>query len=190
MPTPYWDVKATFEIYGCTYKAKCARQEIGKKVEADTVVKKCRGKIGEIEKVSVKSLREKPPIPFDLCKLQTEAYRLFRYTPRRTARVAERLYLRTLISYPRTSSQKLPSVINYRGILNGLSKKPIYRRLASELLEKEKLKPMEGKKEDPAHPAVYPTGNLPTRALSESEKKIWNLIESLMIFRMLMSSMV
>ncbi|UCE29108.1 MAG: DNA topoisomerase I [Candidatus Bathyarchaeota archaeon] len=176
VPTPYWGIKATFEKYGCAYEAKYARQKIEKRIEADTVVKKCRGKIGEIEKIGVKNLRQKPPIPFDLGKLQTEAYRLFRYKPRRTARVAERLYLKTLISYPRTSSQRLPSIINYRRILKGLSKKLVYGRLASELLKKEKLKPMEGKKEDSSHPAVYPTGNLPARALSESEKKIWDLV--------------
>jgi len=176
VPTPYWDIKAMVEIKGSRYEAEYERKEIEKKVEADTVVEKCRRKIGEIEKINVKNFRQMPPIPFDLGKLQTEAYSLFRYTPRRTAGIAERLYLNALISYPRTSSQKLPPIINYRAILKALGKKPAYRKLASELLEKEELKPREGTKEDPAHPAVYPTGNLPTRALSEPEKKVWDLI--------------
>jgi DNA topoisomerase-1 len=51
-----------------------------------------------------------------------------------------------------------------------------YKKLASKLLKKEELKPREGRKDDPAHPAVYPTGNLPERALSDQERKIWDLI--------------
>jgi DNA topoisomerase-1 len=108
--------------------------------------------------------------------MQSEAYRLFGYNPRRTVNLAEHLYLDALISYPRTSSQKLPSTINYKAILAGLRRKSAYRKLASELLMLERLKPKEGKKEDPAHPAVYPTGNLPERKLNTSERKLWDLI--------------
>jgi DNA topoisomerase-1 len=90
--------------------------------------------------------------------------------------IAQRLYLDALISYPRTSSQKLPPIIDYKKILNALSRKPAYKKLASKLLEKKELKPREGAKEDPAHPAVYPTGKLPKRKLSEPEKRVWDLV--------------
>ena len=49
----------------------------------------------------------------------------------------------------------------------------MYKR---QLLSKEKLVPREGKKEDPAHPAIYPTGNMPDRELSEPERRIWDLV--------------
>jgi DNA topoisomerase-1 len=117
-----------------------------------------------------------PPAPFDLGTLQGEAYGLLGYTPMRTSSIAQRLYLDALISYPRTSSQKLPSAINYRTILTNLSKSPEYKKLAVELLAKTELKPNEGKKEDPAHPAIYPTGNLPERALEVSERNLLDLI--------------
>jgi DNA topoisomerase-1 len=38
------------------------------------------------------------------------------------------------------------------------------------------LKPNEGKSEDPAHPAIYPTGNRPQKDLNSSERRIWDLI--------------
>ena len=176
VPKPYWSIDAEVEIKGSAYKVEYERKKIRRRIEADEVVEDCRGKIGKVERIDVRKYRQKPPIPFDLGKLQTEAYSLFGYTPRRTAGIAQRLYLEALISYPRTSSQKLPPAINYRAILKALTKKPAYKKLASKLLKKEELKPREGKKEDPAHPAVYPTGNLPERELSDQEKKIWDLI--------------
>jgi len=57
-----------------------------------------------------------------------------------------------------------------------LSKEASYKKLVSELLKKGELKPVEGKKEDPAHPAIYPTGNLPENELSQQEKRIWDLV--------------
>ncbi|MEM3798223.1 MAG: DNA topoisomerase, partial [Candidatus Bathyarchaeia archaeon] len=73
-------------------------------------------------------------------------------------------------------SQKLPPAINYEGILKSLSAVPEYKNLAAELLAKKELKPNEGKKEDPAHPAIYPTGKLPERVLEEPERRIWDLV--------------
>ncbi|MFQ6064405.1 MAG: DNA topoisomerase I [Candidatus Bathyarchaeia archaeon] len=176
VPKPYWSINAKVEIQGSAYEVEYERKKIGRRVEADKIVEDCRGRTGKIESIDTREYRQAPPIPFDLGKLQTEAYSLFGYTPRRTAGIAQRLYLEALISYPRTSSQKLPPAINYRAILKALSKKPAYKRLASKLLQKKELKPREGKKEDPAHPAVYPTGNLPERPLSDQEKKIWDLV--------------
>jgi DNA topoisomerase-1 len=176
VPTPYWSIRAAVEIKGNTYEVEYEKKTFEKLAEAEAVVKACKGKRGKIENIEEKSSQQMPPIPFDLGALQTEAYSLFGYTPRRTANIAERLYLEALISYPRTSSQKLPPVIGYQAILEGLSKERAYKRLAAELLKKGELKPREGAKEDPAHPAVYPTGNLPERPLDESERRIWDLV--------------
>jgi DNA topoisomerase-1 len=176
VPTPYWEINAEAEILNSMVEAEYERKRIETRVEADAVVRACAGKTGEIMKVDVRKVHQKPPIPFDIGTLQREAYSLFGYTPRRTLGIAQRLYLDALISYPRTSSQKLPPMIDYRKILNSLKRKPAYKKLASKLLEKKALKPREGAKEDPAHPAVYPTGNLPEKPLGIPEKRIWDLI--------------
>lgn len=176
VPTPYWEVKTEVEIDGSVFEAEYEKKKIGTKSEADTILDACKGKDGQVEKIDVRKIRQMPPIPFDLGALQSEAYSHFGYTPRRTSNIAQRLYLDALISYPRTSSQKLPPAINYKAILKNLRKASQYKKLAAELLAKPQLTPREGKKEDPAHPAIYPTGNLPERVLDDSERKVWDLI--------------
>jgi DNA topoisomerase-1 len=176
VPTPYWSIKATVRIGNSIFEAEYEKKVIEIKEEADAIVNACKGKKGEIEKIETKKLQQMPPLPFDLGSLQSEAYRLFRYTPMRTSKIAQRLYLDALISYPRTSSQKLPPAIGYETILKKLGKTREYHALATELIAKPELKPNEGKKEDPAHPAIYPTGNLPERVLDSAEKNIWNLV--------------
>ena len=109
-----------------------------------------------------------PNPPFNLTSLQMEAYRLHGFTPARTLQIAQSLYLAGLISYPRTSIQKLPDSINYREILSNIAKQ--YK--AENLIKRSK--PIEGKKSDPAHPSIYPTGEI--QNLSGEEEKIYNLI--------------
>jgi DNA topoisomerase-1 len=176
VPTPYWEIKAEIEIDGTTFEAEYEKDIIETKSEANAILNECKGKDGEVEKIEVKQFQQLPPTPFDLGALQSEAYSLFGYTPMRTSDIAQRLYLDALISYPRTSSQKLPPTINYEEILKNLGKAPEYKKLTAELLAKPELKPKEGKKDDPAHPAIYPTGNLPERVLSDQERNLWDLV--------------
>jgi len=109
-----------------------------------------------------------PNPPFDLTTLQTEAYRLHGITPSKTLQTAQSLYLAGLISYPRTSSQKLPDSIDYHLILKKIAK----RYYAERLIKREK--PVQGKKSDLAHPSIYPTGEM--QILSGDEERVYNLI--------------
>jgi len=95
VPIPYWEIKAEVEIKKSTYEVEYERKKIEKKAEAEAVVRACMDRRGEIRKVDVRKFRQKPPIPFDIGALQTEAYSLFGYTPRRTLGIAQRLYLHT-----------------------------------------------------------------------------------------------
>jgi DNA topoisomerase-1 len=173
--TPYWTITAKININGTPCEAEYEKTlEI--KQEAKKIVDACKTKEGHIEKVLVEEFEQNPPLPFDLGTLQSEAYRVFHYMPMRTSNIAQHLYLNALISYPRTSSQKLPPTIGYEAILRKLSRLPAYAQQATVLLSKPTLKPQEGQKTDSAHPAIYPTGNLPEKPLKVEEKNIFDLV--------------
>jgi DNA topoisomerase-1 len=110
-----------------------------------------------------------PPAPFDLTALQTESYRLFGITPSKTLQIAQELYLAGVISYPRTSSQKIPAAINPKAILKKLAKS--FKEVKLAIREN----PVEGKKSDPAHPSISPTGENAS-GLEGDQKKLYELI--------------
>jgi DNA topoisomerase-1 len=162
-PTPYWQIFITLE----NPKIELVHnKDIFKKSELEKF-ENLKGKIAKVE--TTKKIQEIPPNPpFNLTTLQTESYRLFGINPSKTLQLAQSLYLAGLISYPRTSSQKLPPSINYREILEKLA-----ATYNAKGLLKRKI-PVEGKKTDPAHPSIYPTGNFGTT--SDDEKKVYDLI--------------
>lgn len=174
-PTPYWEIHLHTTVDGKNLVAGHADDKFWKKVDADAVMEKCKGRHGTIKEVEKKQIKQKPPVPFDLTSLQREAYSRFGYSPKQTLDYAQHLYEHALISYPRTSSQKLPAKLGFRDILKKLSSQLEYGDLAGKLLSKPSLKPNEGKKIDPAHPAIFPTGNRPKR-LATYQKKVYDMI--------------
>ncbi|XHH07877.1 MAG: DNA topoisomerase I [Candidatus Bathyarchaeia archaeon] len=176
VPTPFWSLTAKIGIDDRTFDLEYEKKVIETKSEANAIAADCKVKQGQIAKIDVNEFLQNPPVPFDLGSLQSEAYSLFKYTPMRTSSIAQHLYVSALISYPRTSSQKLPPAIGYKAILGKLGKSLLYQKLAQKLLAQPTLKPNEGAKFDSAHPAIYPTGNLPERALDTAEENIYDLI--------------
>ncbi|MEB3844768.1 MAG: DNA topoisomerase I [Desulfurococcales archaeon] len=147
--------------------------------EASTITGNLRSS-GFLESMGYSSSRATiRPVPaFNLGDLQKEAARLYGYSPMRTQSIAEDLYLDALISYPRTNSQKLPPTINYAAIISSLTKSPLHGPLASRLLRETggSLKPVQGRKDDPAHPAIHPTGNIPSKPLDRDHQRIYDLV--------------
>jgi len=175
-PIPFWTINGTVTQNGQDYALEYEKQKISTLAEADQIVGYCKGSILEVGNSESRTIQQSPPYPFDLSTLQSEAYRHFGYTPSRTLAIAEKLYLEALISYPRTSSQKLPPDIGYSEILRSIGKMTPYRSLAPKLAAQVALRPNQGPKEDPAHPAVYPTGESPKRSLIQPEANLLDLI--------------
>ena len=170
IPAPYWMIKADLEgeIIADHKKGK-----IFDKKEANVILKNCENEDALVESINLRKSKKKPPVPFDLGTLQSEAYSLFGFSPKKTQRIAQNLYVEGYTSYPRTSSQKLPKSIGFDKIFKKLGKNSKFKMHISKL--KKPYKPKEGKKKDEAHPAIHPTGLIPKK-LSTDSQKIYELI--------------
>jgi DNA topoisomerase-1 len=176
-PKPFWELELHVKIDGIEAVANYEKGRIWNKDDADKILQACKGKDAIVKDIKKKRYKQAPPFPFNTTDLQAEAYQQFKFSPQQTMSIAESLYQQGFISYPRSSSQKLPPSINYEKILKALASLPQYKKFAEELLKKEKLVPVEGKKDDPAHPAVYATHEIPDLSkLTPQERKIYDLI--------------
>ncbi len=169
VPEPYWELHIKVKSFSFSY----VKNPVKKEDEAKALKKKIKDSAKTISVKKEKKLVPPYP-PFDLTSLQLEAARVFRFSPSKTLKLAQTLYEAGLISYPRTSSQKLPPSIGYKRILTKLSENASYSKAIAPLFEKPYLKPVEGRKEDPAHPAIYPTGQ--KGKIEGDELKLYDLI--------------
>lgn len=171
---PYWQLQLLGSAKNKNIEAYHEKGDFKDKKQAEDILKKVKGKEAIVDSIEKKQFKQNPPFPFDLTSLQVESYRCLRIPPNQTLQLAQNLYLAGLISYPRTSSQQLPPAIDYKKILQGLAKQSKYKELVNQLLKKS-LSPNNGKKTDAAHPAIYPTGEIP-KTLTEKELKVYSLI--------------
>ncbi len=175
-PVPFWQIQLTGEHNGQEITAWHKEDKFWDEEKAEDIFKKTKSqKEVRVDNVERKQFNQSAPFPFDLTALQVEAYRCFNISPKETLDIAQELYTSGFISYPRTSSQQLPAAIGYERIFNDLAKQKHYSDLIKKLLKKSNLMPNNGKKTDPAHPAIFPTGIAP-KGLKEREAKIYDLI--------------
>lgn len=170
IPEPYWLIKAYLEG---EIVADHKNGKIFKRKNAEEILKDCQNKDAQVTKIELKNNKKVPPFPFDLGSLQSEAYALFGFSPKRTQQIAQNLYVEGYTSYPRTSSQKLPKSIGYDKILKKLSYNSAFGKPISKL--KKPYRPREGKKTDEAHPSIHPTGVIPKK-LGKDYQKLYELI--------------
>ena len=172
---PFWQLILKIKIGKKIHDAEYIDEKIWDKGKADKILKNAKRKYATVQKIEKKVYKQKPPKPYNTTSLLADIYRYFGYSPQQALNIAESLYQAGLISYPRTSSEQLPASIGYKKILSNLSKQVSYKKTAQLLLEKDKLEPTSGRRKDPAHPAVFPTGEVPKR-IGAKQKKVYDLI--------------
>ncbi len=184
IPQKYWEISMLCKKNEDAKNKFLAQHKEGKifaPEKALNIKEKCKtGKDAAIvEEVKKRKNKISPPPAFDLTELQTEAYVKLKIDPRKTSELAQDLYTSGITSYPRTASNQLTDPIEYYiDIIMKLSEN--YKEECKILSEKNKekdLKPNNGKKVDPAHPAIHPTGeDKELEKFSPEHKKLYDLI--------------
>ncbi|MFQ5815353.1 MAG: DNA topoisomerase, partial [Candidatus Hydrothermarchaeaceae archaeon] len=163
------------DVKGIKVRAHHVEGRIFDEARAKEILENSSTKVALVSRVKVEKISRPAPFPFDLGTLQRESWRAFHYSPKQTQQIAQSLYESGYISYPRTSSQKLPPTIGYKRILESLARAKKFKGFAEAVLDKSPLRPRQGPKSDPAHPAIYPTGVIPKR-LGKGEERIYALV--------------
>lgn len=173
-PEPFWQVEADVQAGRQILKAEYFKDKIWQKNEADKIFKSSNVGEAVVKNITSKVMTQKAPKPYNTTSFLADIYRYFGYSPQQGLSIAESLYQAGLISYPRTSSEKLPKDINYKRIITALGKQKNYGKDAASLLAKKELRPEEGAKVDPAHPAIYPTGVY--KKLGDKQQRVYDLV--------------
>lgn len=115
------------------------------------------------------------PVPFNTTSLMAAAS-AEGITPARCMRLAESLYMKGFISYPRVDNTVYPKTLNLGEIVSALKVNPAYRPYCDKLLSTGKITATRGKKETTDHPPIYPVKGAVPEDMDASSFKLYNLI--------------
>lgn len=97
------------------------------------------------------------PYPLTTVQFQKLATDKLRMSAANAMKVAESLYQRGFISYPRTETNSFPPTINLQNLLGNLKNSSVYSSYIWSLLENNKFqKPKVGSASDQAHTPIHP----------------------------------
>ncbi|MBR9707254.1 MAG: DNA topoisomerase I, partial [Candidatus Diapherotrites archaeon] len=115
------------------------------------------------------------PVPFHTTDFLRAATTLG-MTASKAMMLAESLYMKGFLSYPRTDSNVYPSSLDLKEIVKDLAKSEGFDVLAQLILDKGPLKPSAGKKDAKDHPPIHPATAAKKSEVSADEWKIYNLV--------------
>ncbi|WP_099362801.1 DNA topoisomerase III [Fredinandcohnia onubensis] len=180
---PFWEVFANFQINGKQYEGKWMKDNesrLSSQDMAERIAAFCQDKPAEIAEVETEKKEYQPPLLFNLSSLQATANKAFKFSPKKTLDVAQSLYTKGIISYPRSDSsyitkgeaQTIPEVFSK---LEKLEDYKAYFPTPNVSIMNNSRYVNEKKVTD--HYAIIPTEQVPHPAkLSGDEKKIYDLI--------------
>src|ERR687890_2364987 len=114
VPKDYFEVVANFRAPGGEYAGRWFGKDgsrFDKREDAEAVARKVEGKVGAVKSVEKKAAREKPPLLHDLTSLQRAANVRYGFTAAKTLELAQSLYEKKFVTYPRTSSRHLSKAV-------------------------------------------------------------------------------
>ena len=164
----YYHVRLTLE------DTEAVSERFSSKEAAEKIATSCKGKTAVCTSVTSEKKEALPPKLFDLTALQKEANHIFGYTAKQTLDLAQSLYEKKLLTYPRTDSNYLTDDMKETAnkVISTLLSKLSFMQSIEFTLE---ITGLLNSKKVSDHHAVIPTMELEKTELSllpESERNI------------------
>lgn len=135
-----------------------------------------------VQQVERKQMSEQPPLLYDLTTLQKEANSRHGFSADKTLSIAQALYEKKFITYPRTGSRYLSDDVAEQipSLVDMLCRYPFFAEYASGMdTANLNRRTVDGEKVTDHH-ALLPTENLPA-SLSEDERKVYEMVAGRML---------
>ncbi len=138
-----------------------------------------------VEKIERKKEKKNPPLLFNLAELQNVCSKLFKISPDETLKIAQELYEKKLVTYPRTDARVLSSAVSKEISRNigGLRHYPVAADIAQKILDGGSYQKIRSTrycddKKITDHYAIIPTGQGfgALRSVSATAQKVYEVI--------------
>ena len=130
---------------------------------------------GIITRVEKKNTSKWAPLPLTTVEMQKCGSRLLRIPSAQLMKIAESLYQKGIISYPRTETDQFTADFNLKDLIVLQQANNEYRDYADKLVNGDLYRfPRKGTHNDKAHPPIHPCGN--GSSLTGNDRRVFDFI--------------
>eukprot|EP00835_Amoeboradix_gromovi_P001290 NODE_56_length_25944_cov_0.235287.p4 type:complete len:761 gc:universal NODE_56_length_25944_cov_0.235287:23994-21712(-) len=136
------------------------RKHLFSRCIVDAIYEHLLNKVALIAFVQKKPTSKWAPLPLTTVEMQKCGSRLLHISSAKIMKIAEGLYQKGIISYPRTETDQFQKNFNLKDLIKKQVSDSNYRDFANELLNTDLYRfPRCGNHNDKAHPPIHPTSN-------------------------------
>ncbi|MFI5414862.1 MAG: DNA topoisomerase I, partial [Candidatus Lutacidiplasmatales archaeon] len=173
--TPFWKVEADAEHDGTAFTLAHSHGTFESRAPAEKIVHALDGAHeGKVLEYLEEPTKRRPPIPFSTTLFVAEATRQG-LGAALAMRIAEDLYTKGLISYPRTDNTVYPRGIGLRALVEKFRETP-FKEAAEYVLLQPTFRPSRGRTETTDHPPIYPTSAIDPKKLKPEYALVYEMI--------------
>jgi DNA topoisomerase III len=177
VPEPFWTIKITHTHQGIKVNFSWARHRLFDRMSVTILYERClAARVAKVTKVQEKPTRKWKPLPLTTVELQKAATRLLRMSGQQAMAIAETLYNKGFISYPRTETDRFDRGMNLLTLVQKQSTDNRWGDFARNLVDGRFQQPREGRHDDKAHPPIHPIAHANPGALNADEARLYEYV--------------
>lgn len=177
VPEKYWHITCEILFEGLKTKFTWQRIRLFDQIVAAAIYEElCLSPKCFISHVSGKPVSKWKPKPLNTVDFVKLAVSKLKFPSQAVMSIAEKLYNKGLISYPRTETNSYNPTINIRQLVSIQKGSRDYGDYASKLIDMNNFEsPKGGNKDDKSHPPIHPL-KIPSESLTREEQQVYDLI--------------
>jgi DNA topoisomerase-3 len=177
VPEPFWAIKVMHEREGKNVTFSWARGHLFDRASVVILFERCLvAKMAKVTKVQEKPTSRWKPLPLTTLEFQKAATRFLHMSGAEAMSVAEGLYQKGFISYPRTETDRFDKGMNLRALCDKQTPDTRWGQFAQNLVNGGFQQPRQGRHDDKAHPPIHPVTYAAPSVLNANEKRVYEFI--------------
>ncbi|CAH0563955.1 unnamed protein product [Brassicogethes aeneus] len=175
IPEPFWKIKMNHRVKDLTTEFTWKRDRLFDKNSVEAILDICKeNPQAKVESVESKQKSKWRPVPLDTVEMEKAASRKLRMNAKEAMKIAEKLYTKGFISYPRTETNIFPKELNLTNLVEMQREDQRWGLFATRIMNEGGPSPRQGKKTDQAHPPIHPIKY--TNTLTGNEQKLYEFV--------------
>ncbi|KAF7510603.1 hypothetical protein GJ744_006215 [Endocarpon pusillum] len=176
-PETFWSIKVTYLKEGVKVNFSWNRVHLFDRAVVTIIFEKCLdARLARVTKVQKKPTSKWRPLPLTTVELQMQGSRFLRMDSKKVMKIAEQLYQKGWISYPRTETDQFPPEFSLRSFIEKQTQDNNWGAYAQGLLDGAFRQPRQGRHNDQAHPPIHPVNYVTSSSLSDDERRVYEFV--------------
>jgi len=177
VPEPFWFIKVLHKKNDKNVTFNWQRVHLFDRLAVVIMYERClNSKTATVTKMQTKPTSKWKPLPLTTVELQKMGSRFLHMNSSRVMKVAEDLYTRGFISYPRTETDRFDPAIDLRALIEKQTQSSNWGGFAQGLLNGGFQRPRDGRNDDKAHPPIHPVNFVAPGVLNAEEQRVYEFV--------------